>query len=297
MVVVFAFIELIHRALTFKMAAGEDVCLLKLHQYAVNGGQTNVDVLQHQLAIYILGRHVALAAGLEHVQNFESRQGSFKANVFKVVGVGHEVFPRRAKQGARYNERIIALQPNSAFHTMFEFCRKASFPSFHRRTSLIAACLIAGLGLTACSSLIKPYRPDVVQGNFVSREQAQALRLGMPRQAVRDILGTPLVTSVFHADRWEYAFTIRRQGAEPQSRRFSVFFKNDILVQIDGDPLPSEAEFAAKIDTRGAVNKIPELKASEADLAQFPAKPTAPVAPAVAPNKAVTYPTLETPAR
>jgi outer membrane protein assembly factor BamE len=211
--------------------------------------------------------------------------------------VGHEVFPKRAKQGARYNEQIIALQPNSAFHTMFEFCRKASSSSFQRHTSLIAACLVAGLGLTACSGLITPYRPDVVQGNFVSREQAQALRLGMPRQAVRDILGTPLVTSVFHGDRWDYAFTIRRQGAEPQLRRFSVFFKDDILVQLDGDPLPSEAEFAAKIDTRTAAKKVPELKASEADLAQFPAKPAASVLPVVTPSKPATYPTLETPAR
>nr|WP_310644348.1 outer membrane protein assembly factor BamE [Limnohabitans sp.] len=145
--------------------------------------------------------------------------------------------------------------------------------------------------------MITPYQPEVVQGNFVSREQAQALRLGMPRQAVRDILGTPLVTSVFHGDRWDYAFTIRRQGAEPQLRRFSVFFKNDILVQIDGDPLPSEAEFAAKIDTRVAAKKLPDLKATEADLAQFPAKPVAPVAPAPAPSKPATYPPLEVPAR
>ena len=100
------------------------------------------------------------------------------------------------------------------------------------------------MGLTACSSNLI-YKPEVVQGNFVSREQVQALRPGMPRQAVRDVLGTPLVTSLFHANRWDYAFTIRRQGSEPQQRRFSVFFKNDVLERIEGDPLPTEAEFTA----------------------------------------------------
>ena len=293
----FAFIEFVDCALAFKMAACEDVCLFKLHEHAVDGGQTDVDVLQHQLTVHILSRHVALTAGLENIQNFQSWQSGFEANVFEVVGVGHEVFPRRAKQGARYNGRIIALQPNSAFHTMFEFRRKALFSSFCRHTFLIAACLLANLGLTACSGLIKPYQPDVVQGNFVSREQAQALRLGMPRQAVRDILGTPLVTSVFHSDRWDYAFTIRRQGAEPQLRRFSVFFKNDTLAQVDGDSLPSEAEFAAKIDTRAAVKKLPELIASEADLAQFPAKPMSSVMPLAAPSKPASYPPLEVPSR
>ena len=150
------------------------------------------------------------------------------------------------------------------------------------------------LGLSACTSNLI-YKPEVVQGNFVSREQVQALRAGMPRQVVRDVLGTPLVTSLFHSDRWDYAFTIRRQGAEPQQRRFSVFFKGDVLERIEGDPLPTEAEFAAKLDARRAPNKLPDLKASEADLAKFPAKP-APVAGAAqqaAPAAPVSYPPLE----
>jgi outer membrane protein assembly factor BamE len=47
----------------------------------------------------------------------------------------------------------------------------------------------------------------VVQGNFVSREQVEFLKPGMTRQQVRDVLGTPLVASLFHADRWDYVFT------------------------------------------------------------------------------------------
>ena len=150
------------------------------------------------------------------------------------------------------------------------------------------------MGLTACSSNLI-YKPEVVQGNFVSREQVQALRPGMPRQAVRDVLGTPLVTSLFHANRWDYAFTIRRQGSEPQQRRFSVFFKNDVLERIEGDPLPTEAEFAAKLDNRRPPSKLPELKASEADLAKFPAKSSTPVnaSSVAAPVAPVSYPPLE----
>ena len=182
---------------------------------------------------------------------------------------------------------------------MFEFCRKD--PLFAPRLSrvLLMAGVLASLGLSACSSFITPYRAEVVQGNFVSREQVQALRPGMPRQAVREILGTPLVTSVFHADRWDYAFTIKRQGAEPQQRRLSVFFKGNVLDRIEGDPLPTEAEFAAKLDTRRMPAKVLELKASEEALSQFPAKSSSPVTnnTAPAPSAPVTYPPLETPAR
>ncbi|MEY4676070.1 MAG: hypothetical protein RLZZ470_577 [Pseudomonadota bacterium] len=182
---------------------------------------------------------------------------------------------------------------------MFQFRRKAasSFQRLHRGVA-VAVCA-STLMLTACSSLVNPYRAEVVQGNFVSLEQVQALRPGMPRPMVRDILGTPLVTSLFHTDRWDYAFTINRQGAEPQQRRFSVFFKGDALDRVEGDPLPTEAEFAAKLDTRKAPKKLPALKASEEELAKFPAKSSAAPAPAkaVAPAAALTYPPLESPAR
>ena len=176
-----------------------------------------------------------------------------------------------------------------AFHTMTLICRKAA-----ATLRLLAVCAV--LGLSACS-VVKPYKPEVVQGNFVSLEQVQALRPGMPKQVVRDILGTPLVTSLFHSERWDYAFSIRRQGAEPQQRRLSVFFEGGVLTRLEGDPVPSEAEFAARIDTRKTPpTKLPPLKASEADLARFPARAAAPAEPP-APAGAVSYPPLESSAR
>ena len=165
-----------------------------------------------------------------------------------------------------------------------------------KHSGLQAVALASLLGLWSCAySPLKVYHPEVVQGNFVSKEQVQALRAGMPRQAVRDILGTPLVTSVFHADRWDYAFTIRRTGSEPQLRRFTVYFKGDVLDRVDGDPLPTEAEFAAKLDARRPPSKLPELKASPEELAKLPAKAAATANNANVPNAVapVSYPPLE----
>ncbi len=85
-----------------------------------------------------------------------------------------------------------------------------------------------------------------MQGNFVSREQVQALQPGMGRQQVRDILGTPLVTSLFHADRWEYVFTLKRPGEDIQTRKLTVFFQGDTLARFEGDEMPSETEFVAR---------------------------------------------------
>jgi outer membrane protein assembly factor BamE (lipoprotein component of BamABCDE complex) len=86
--------------------------------------------------------------------------------------------------------------------------------------------------LSACGSVL--YKAEVAQGNFVSKEQVAALKLGMPRLQVADILGTPLLVSVFHADRWEYVFNLKRQGIATPSYKLTVYFKGDALEKIDG---------------------------------------------------------------
>jgi outer membrane protein assembly factor BamE len=170
------------------------------------------------------------------------------------------------------------------------------------RVSLLA---VACASLSACSSfnnatgrigsLVTPYKPDVVQGNFVSKEQKEALQVGMPRGQVRDILGSPLVSSAFHADRWEYVFTIRRQGQEPQQRKLTAYFKGDELAKVESDELISEVDFVASMSEGRRLGKVPALEAKVEPLAQ-PAKSTAPATPAIAavPSTAPTiYPPLE----
>lgn len=147
-------------------------------------------------------------------------------------------------------------------------------------------------------SIFSSYKIDIVQGNVVTREQATLLQPGMPRQQVRDILGTPLVASVFHADRWDYVFTFRRQGQEPQRRRLTVFFKGDVLDRVEGDELPSESEFVSSLDAKRRAAKVPPLEATPEQLKAFAERnareqASEPTTPAAAP--ATSYPPLESP--
>ncbi|MDO8440444.1 MAG: outer membrane protein assembly factor BamE [Polaromonas sp.] len=149
---------------------------------------------------------------------------------------------------------------------------------------------------------ITPSKIEVVQGNFVSKEQVELLKPGMPRTQVREVLGTPLLASVFHADRWDYVFTLKRQGAAPQALSLTVFFKGDVLDRFEGDDMPSEADFVAKLDSRRKLGKVPVLELTQEQLQALAKKPAAgtaatPVtAPAAAPPTA-SYPPLESPAR
>ena len=179
--------------------------------------------------------------------------------------------------------------------------------SWLSRTGFALCLLTAAISQLACASLndklpsvaniVTPYKIDILQGNVVTSEQAKALQPGMSRLQVRDLLGSPLLTSVFHADRWDYVFTFKRQGQAPQQRKLAAFFKGDALVRFESDPLPSEAEFVSSLDVRRKSEKTPVLQASEEQLKAFqelnaaPAATSAPVPVTAAP--AAAYPPLE----
>jgi outer membrane protein assembly factor BamE len=167
---------------------------------------------------------------------------------------------------------------------------------------LAAGAMLAGCGTVdrttqRVADFIQPYRVPVVQGNFVSREQVALLRPGQSRQQVRDLLGTPLLASVFHADRWDYVFTLRRQGVAPQAYRLTVYFKGEALERFEGDTMPTEAEFVASLDVSRKGKAPPLLEATEAQLKRFALPAASGPAPAAVAPPATAYPPLEPPAR
>ena len=100
------------------------------------------------------------------------------------------------------------------------------------------------------NSIFQPYVPDIVQGNFISSEQYSKLKVGMTREQVRQIMGTPLLASYFHANRWDYVFEFKREGETVgKERRVTLIFEGDQLAKFGGDALPTEVELVAEIDT------------------------------------------------
>lgn len=180
-----------------------------------------------------------------------------------------------------------------------------SFSMVKRATLWVSSLAVVGV-LGACGSvssltsalpsveqLVTPYRIDIIQGNFVSSEQAAAVKPGMPRAQVRDILGTPLLASAFHTNRWDYVFSLARPGQPVQQRKLTAFFKDDLLDRIESDELPTEAEFVASLSSR-KVGKVPVLQASEASLVEFAKRNAQPAVAAPDPLPPIAnYPPLE----
>jgi outer membrane protein assembly factor BamE len=104
-----------------------------------------------------------------------------------------------------------------------------------RALLIVAALLVAGCGWLA------PYRIDIQQGNYVSPAMVAQLKPGMTKAQVRHILGTPLVTDIFHAERWDYIYTLERPRKPRVQRRVAVFFEEGKLARLEGDVVAKEA--------------------------------------------------------
>jgi len=89
---------------------------------------------------------------------------------------------------------------------------------------------------------VKPYRMTIQQGNFVTREMVEQLKPGMTKEQVRFILGTPMVTDIFHADRWDYVYWRETPAGARESRKLTVLFEKGQLARVDGDVVPSGGE-------------------------------------------------------
>jgi outer membrane protein assembly factor BamE len=90
------------------------------------------------------------------------------------------------------------------------------------------------------------YKMPVQQGNLITEEMIDTVQLGMNQRQVRYLLGTPLLLDMFHKDRWDYSYTIKRGHNAMQVKRVTLWFKDDALVRIDGDLQPSPERATAR---------------------------------------------------
>jgi outer membrane protein assembly factor BamE len=94
--------------------------------------------------------------------------------------------------------------------------------------------------LTACALLFAllsagcVYRIDIQQGNFLDPEKVSQVQPGMTRSQVRYLLGTPLASTPFGDQRWDYVYYFRRGHATAyQERKVTVHFDQDKVSRID----------------------------------------------------------------
>jgi outer membrane protein assembly factor BamE len=114
-----------------------------------------------------------------------------------------------------------------------------------RRGLAAAALVLAVASAAGCSSgqsdrsgLFQPYRSDLPQGNYVTREMLDRVTPGMTRTQVRAALGTPLLEPMFRDNRWDYVFRYVHASGRSEKRHVTIFFSDDKVASIQADELP-----------------------------------------------------------
>ena len=87
------------------------------------------------------------------------------------------------------------------------------------------------LALTLGSGCV--YRANIAQGNVVKEEDLAQVEIGMTRNQVRFLLGTPMIDDPFHRDRWDYVYYLKIGRRDAVSERWvTVFFEDDVVSEI-----------------------------------------------------------------
>jgi outer membrane protein assembly factor BamE len=121
-------------------------------------------------------------------------------------------------------------------------------PSPLRRRARVFAIATAAVLLAGCQSpqrgsgLLEPYRVAVPQGNYVDQSMMGLVKPGMTPEQVRFALGSPLLVSAFHPDRWDYVFRYQFPDGSAINRRAAVHFRDGRVERIEAEALPARED-------------------------------------------------------
>jgi outer membrane protein assembly factor BamE len=123
------------------------------------------------------------------------------------------------------------------------------------RAALLALSLVA-VSLAACV-----HRPYIQQGNYLETEDVDQVTTGMTRSQVRYLLGTPMISDPFTAQRWDYIYTLKRGRQRKIDRaHFVVYFDEDKVARVERLDAPEA--------TGGIETGLPEVERTEEELSK-----------------------------
>jgi outer membrane protein assembly factor BamE len=127
----------------------------------------------------------------------------------------------------------------------------------------LAAIVLAGFAAAGCATVDEylptlrtfgVYKLDINQGNYLSQDMVDKLRVGQTKPQVRALLGTPLVVSPFRENRWDYVYEFTKQGQVVAHRTFTAYFVDDKLARWEGDEMPQSV---AELNRAAATRALP----------------------------------------
>jgi outer membrane protein assembly factor BamE len=80
------------------------------------------------------------------------------------------------------------------------------------------------------------YQASLSQGNLLKQADLDQVKVGMTRNQVRFLLGTPMIDDPFHEERWDYVYYLRVGREKATFKRWvSIYFDGDTVSEIVDD--------------------------------------------------------------
>jgi len=91
------------------------------------------------------------------------------------------------------------------------------------------------LSISACSSWV--YRIDIPQGNYLEQKDVDKLQIGMTKEQVKYVLGSPVVLDSFSDETWHYVYRFKsgRSASYDAKKKFTIKFKDNKVISAEGD--------------------------------------------------------------
>jgi len=98
---------------------------------------------------------------------------------------------------------------------------------------VLLSILISGCGV------LDPwiYKINKQQGNITNQKLVSKLEMGMTKEQVRFLMGTPMGVDTFNSNRWDYIYTYKPGHGELTRNNLTLYFDDNKLSKIDGKPL------------------------------------------------------------
>lgn len=89
----------------------------------------------------------------------------------------------------------------------------------------ISLAIVTSMLLTGCSLVDRwVYRPDINQGNYVTKDAIELLQVGQSKEQVVFIMGSPMLTSSFGDNIWYYVFRQQPRHGNVSQITYAVYF-------------------------------------------------------------------------
>ncbi len=248
MIVVLALVQFKNRIAVLEVMLLDQPGGLKLGQYPIDRGQSDILIGGQQHFIDIFRADMPFRALLQQLQNLYPRRRNLQTRFSNFL-----FFQNKPPQVFSYRESGI-IPAISRFSNSLtnrnESMQKLLIYWVCGASLLAAGCsTVKGVGdaiPNALNRLPLIHRPDVQQGNVVTQESINKLKPGMSKSQASYLLGTPMLVDVFHQDRWDYLYSMKPGNKEITQKRVTLYFADDRLIRIEGDYRPEPTAAASE---------------------------------------------------